>query len=198
MQWTNGYAESVYSFANTINTHEGGMHEEGLKKALTNVLNRYARTKGLLKEKDDNLIGEDVREGLVCDHLRQAPRSAVRGPDEDEARQRVHALAGRDHRERAVRRVARGASHRGHAASCRRSQQAAKARLGRQAGARPHPPEVVPGRRQRCPASSPTASSTIPGSCELYIVEGDSAGGSAKGAQEPCDARPSCPSAARS
>ena len=48
MQWTNGYSESVYSFANTINTHEGGMHEEGLKKSLTNVLNRYARTKGIL------------------------------------------------------------------------------------------------------------------------------------------------------
>ena len=61
-----GYAESVYSFANTINTHEGGMHEEGLKKSLTNVLNRYARAKGLLKEKDDNLIGEDVREGLIA------------------------------------------------------------------------------------------------------------------------------------
>src|SRR5204862_7448152 len=51
---------------NTINTHEGGMHEEGLKKALTNVLNRYARTKGLLKEKEENLIGEDVREGLIA------------------------------------------------------------------------------------------------------------------------------------
>ena len=66
MQWTNAYSESVYSFANTINTHEGGMHEEGFKKSLTNVLNRYARTKGVLKEKDDNLIGEDVREGLIA------------------------------------------------------------------------------------------------------------------------------------
>ena len=66
MQWNTGYTESLYSFANTINTHEGGMHEEGLKKALTNVLNRYARAKGLLKEKDDNLIGEDVREGLIA------------------------------------------------------------------------------------------------------------------------------------
>src|SRR5262249_29694926 len=66
MQWTAGYAESVYSFANTINTHEGGMHEEGFKKSLTNVLNRYARAKGLLKEKEENLIGEDVREGLIA------------------------------------------------------------------------------------------------------------------------------------
>src|SRR6185437_12408675 len=66
LQWNNSYAESFHSFANTINTHEGGMHEEGLKKSLTNVLNRYARSKGLLKEKEDNLIGEDVREGLVA------------------------------------------------------------------------------------------------------------------------------------
>ena len=78
--------ESVYSFANTINTHEGGMHEEGFKKSLTNVLNRYARAKGLLKEKDENLIGEDVREGPHRDHLREAAGAAVRGTDEDEAR----------------------------------------------------------------------------------------------------------------
>ena len=66
MQWNDGYTESFYSFANTINTHEGGMHEEGLKKSLTNVLNRYARAKGLVKEKEENLIGEDVREGLIA------------------------------------------------------------------------------------------------------------------------------------
>src|SRR4029453_17956990 len=65
MQWNGGYAESIHTFANTINTHEGGMHEEGLKKALTNVINRYARDKALLKEKEDNLLGEDVREGLI-------------------------------------------------------------------------------------------------------------------------------------
>jgi DNA gyrase subunit B len=64
-QWNTGYAESLHSFANTINTHEGGTHEEGLRKALTNVINRYARGKGLLKEKDPNLEGDDVREGLT-------------------------------------------------------------------------------------------------------------------------------------
>ncbi len=66
MQWNAGYAESLHSFANTINTHEGGTHEEGLRKALTNVINRYARGKGLLKEKDANLEGDDVREGLTA------------------------------------------------------------------------------------------------------------------------------------
>src|SRR5204863_333705 len=66
MQWNLGYAESLHTFANTINTHEGGMHEEGFKKALTNVINRYARDKGLLKEREENLIGEDIREGLTA------------------------------------------------------------------------------------------------------------------------------------
>jgi DNA gyrase subunit B len=66
MQWNAGFAESLHSFANTINTHEGGTHEEGLKKALTNVINRHARTKSLLKEKDPNLEGDDVREGLTA------------------------------------------------------------------------------------------------------------------------------------
>jgi DNA gyrase subunit B len=66
LQWNTGYADSIHSFANTINTHEGGTHEEGLKKALTNVINRYARGKGLLKEKDSNLEGDDVREGLTA------------------------------------------------------------------------------------------------------------------------------------
>src|SRR6266498_4671880 len=66
MQWNAGYAESIHTFANTINTHEGGMHEEGFKKALSNVINRYARAKGLLKEKEENLIGEDIREGLTA------------------------------------------------------------------------------------------------------------------------------------
>ncbi|MGH2691851.1 MAG: DNA topoisomerase subunit B, partial [Actinomycetota bacterium] len=65
MQWNTAYSESLHSFANTINTHEGGTHEEGLKKALTNVINRYARGKGLLKEKDPNLEGDDAREGLT-------------------------------------------------------------------------------------------------------------------------------------
>ncbi|HEX3425586.1 MAG TPA: DNA gyrase subunit B [Acidimicrobiales bacterium] len=66
LQWNTGYYEGIHSFANGISTHEGGMHEEGFKKALTNVINRYARSKGALKEKDDNLLGEDIREGLTA------------------------------------------------------------------------------------------------------------------------------------
>ncbi|HEY7133937.1 MAG TPA: ATP-binding protein, partial [Acidimicrobiia bacterium] len=66
MQWNTGYHEALHSFANNIATTEGGMHEEGFKKALTNVVNRYARSKNLLKEKDENLLGEDIREGLTA------------------------------------------------------------------------------------------------------------------------------------
>jgi DNA gyrase subunit B len=66
MQWNNSYAESVFSFANNINTHEGGSHLSGFRSALTATINRVARDKGLLKEKEDNLEGEDVREGLAA------------------------------------------------------------------------------------------------------------------------------------
>ena len=72
MQYTNGYNENIYSFVNNINTHDGGTHEEGVRRALTRVINSYARTKGLLKEKDESLTGEDVKEGLTmivsCKH----------------------------------------------------------------------------------------------------------------------------------
>ena len=66
MQWNTGYYEGLHSFANNIATTEGGMHEEGFKKALTNAVNKYGRARGFLKEKDDNLLGEDIREGLTA------------------------------------------------------------------------------------------------------------------------------------
>ena len=66
MQWNAGYSESVHTFANTINTHEGGTHEEGFRAALTTVVNKYAKDKKLLKEKDANLTGDDIREGLAA------------------------------------------------------------------------------------------------------------------------------------
>jgi DNA gyrase subunit B len=66
MQWNASYQESIFSFANNINTHEGGSHMSGFRSALTRTLNRYAREKGMLKEKDENLTGEDIREGLTA------------------------------------------------------------------------------------------------------------------------------------
>ena len=66
MQWNTGYSESVYTFANTINTHEGGTHEEGFRSALTSLVNKFCREWGVLKEKEPNLTGEDIREGLTA------------------------------------------------------------------------------------------------------------------------------------
>ena len=66
LQWNTGFYEGIHSFANGITTAEGGMHEEGFKKALTNAVNKYARAKNLLKEKEENLLGEDIREGLTA------------------------------------------------------------------------------------------------------------------------------------
>ena len=66
MQWNSGYSEAVLAFANNINTHEGGTHLDGFKNALTRTINDYARRQGILKEKDDNLSGEDIREGLTA------------------------------------------------------------------------------------------------------------------------------------
>lgn len=72
MQYNTGYTENIYSFVNNINTHDGGTHEEGVKRALTRVINSYARKSGILKEKDDSLTGDDVKEGLTmiisCKH----------------------------------------------------------------------------------------------------------------------------------
>jgi DNA gyrase subunit B len=66
LQWTTAYSESVHTYANTINTHEGGTHEEGFRAAMTSLINRYAREKNIIKEKDDNLTGDDIREGLTA------------------------------------------------------------------------------------------------------------------------------------
>lgn len=86
MQWTTAYSEAVHTFANTISTTEGGTHEEGFRAALTSLVNRYARDKGILKDKDENLSGDDVREGLtaVISVKLTNPR---RRPDQDQARQ---------------------------------------------------------------------------------------------------------------
>ena len=86
MQWNSSYAESVYTFANTINTAEGGTHEEGFRSALTSIVNRYASDQKLLRDKDENLTGEDVREGLAAIIHVKLAEPAVRGADQDQAR----------------------------------------------------------------------------------------------------------------
>jgi DNA gyrase subunit B len=183
MQWTTGYAESVYSFANTINTHEGGMHEEGFKKSLTNVLNRYARTKGVLKEKDDNLIGEDVREGLIA-----IVSVKLKDPQfEGQTKTKLGNASMRSLVETTVN--ARFAEwleeHPGEAKRIvQKSQSAAKARLAaKQARDLTRRKSFLEG--GSLPGKLADCQLNDPGSCELYIVEGDSAGGSAKSARNP-------------
>ena len=183
MQWNAGYSESVYSFANTINTHEGGMHEEGFKKSLTNVLNRYARTKGVLKEKDDNLIGEDVREGLIA-----IVSVKLKDPQfEGQTKTKLGNASMRSLVETTVNaQLAEWLEeHPGEAKRIvEKSQAAAKARMAaKQARDLTRRKSFLeggslPGKLADCQLSDP-------GSCELYIVEGDSAGGSAKSARNP-------------
>ena len=182
MQWTTAYTESLYSFANTINTHEGGMHEEGLKKALTNVLNRWARAKGLLKEKEDNLIGEDVREGLIA-----ILSVKLRDPQfEGQTKTKLGNASMRSLVETTVN--AQLATwleeHPGDAKRAfAKASGAAKARIAaRQARDLTRRKSFLesgslPGKLADCQLSDPA-------SCELYIVEGNSAGGSAKSARD--------------
>jgi DNA gyrase subunit B len=182
LQWNAGYTESFYSFANTINTHEGGMHEEGLKKALTNVINRYARNKGLTKEKEENLIGEDVREGLTA-----ILSVKLRDPQfEGQTKTKLGNASIRSMVETTVNsQLATWLEE--HPADARRivnkATAAAKARLAaRQARDLTRRKSFLesgslPGKLADCQLTDPAL-------CELYIVEGNSAGGSAKSARD--------------
>jgi DNA gyrase subunit B len=182
MQWNSGYAESIHTFANTINTHEGGMHEEGFKKALTNVVNRYARDKGLLKEKEENLIGEDIREGLTA-----IVAVKLREPQfEGQTKTKLGNTEMRSFVETTVNEQLKTwfEEHPGEAKRILlKCSQAAKARLAaRQARDLTRRKGLLessslPGKLADCQLSDPEV-------CEIFIVEGDSAGGSAKQARE--------------
>jgi DNA gyrase subunit B len=181
LQWNTGYAESIHSFANTINTHEGGMHEEGLKKALTNVINRYARTKGQLKEKEENFIGEDVREGLIG-----IVSVKLREPQfEGQTKTKLGNTAMRSMVETTVNdHLATWLEE--HPGDAKRivvkCSQSAKARLAARAARDATRRKglldtTLPGKLADCQSTDASVS-------ELFIVEGDSAGGSAKQARD--------------
>ncbi|WP_329069786.1 DNA topoisomerase (ATP-hydrolyzing) subunit B [Amycolatopsis sp. NBC_01480] len=178
MQWNNGFTPSVYTFANTINTIEGGTHEEGFRAALTRVVNSYAREKKLLKEKDANLTGDDVREGLAAIVSIKLAEPQFEGQTKtklgnSEAKTFVQQQSNEWLADWFERNPSEAKTIITKSISSAQARMAArKARdLVRRKGAL----EIggLPGKLKDC-------RSTNPGECELYIVEGDSAGGSAK------------------
>ncbi|MGC5627822.1 DNA topoisomerase (ATP-hydrolyzing) subunit B [Georgenia sp. Z1344] len=183
MQWTGGYSESVHTYANTINTTEGGTHEEGFRSAMTSVINKYARDKGLLKEKDDNLTGDDVREGLTAVISVKLGEPQFEGQTKTklgntEARTYVqtqvysqvadwldqHPNEGRD----VIRKAQSAAAAR---LAARKAREATRRKTVLESAS-------MPGKLKDC-------SSKDPRECEIFIVEGDSAGGSAVGGRDP-------------
>ncbi|WP_433248168.1 DNA topoisomerase (ATP-hydrolyzing) subunit B [Streptosporangium sp. CA-135522] len=184
MQWNNSYSESVYTFANTINTAEGGTHEEGFRAALTSIVNRYAREQKFLKEgKDDNLAGEDIREGLTAIISVKLADPQFEGQTKTklgntEAKSFVQ-KACNDHLRDWFERNPGEAKD-----IINKSLQASRARLAaRQARDLTRRKSLLesgsglPGKLADCQWSDPEK-------CELFIVEGDSAGGSAKGGRD--------------
>ncbi len=183
MQWTTAYSESVHTYANTINTHEGGTHEEGFRAALTTLVNRYAREKGLLKEKEENLSGDDVREGLTAVVSIKLGEPQFEGQTKTklgntEAKSFVQKVTGEflgDWFER----------NPGQAKDViRKAQFAASARLAaRKAREQTRRKGLLesggmPGKLKDCQSKDPSLS-------EIFIVEGDSAGGSAVQGRNP-------------
>jgi DNA gyrase subunit B len=183
LQWNTTYYESIHSFANGIATIEGGMHEEGFKKALTNTVNKYAREKQLLKEKDDNLLGEDIREGLTA-----IISVRLREPQfEGQTKAKLGNVSIRSLVERATNeRFAEWLEE--HPTEARQIVQkailAARARVAaRQARELTRRKTLLEG--AGLPGKLADCSSRDPRECELFIVEGNSAGGSAISARDP-------------
>ncbi|MCF3173153.1 DNA topoisomerase (ATP-hydrolyzing) subunit B [Streptomyces sioyaensis] len=183
MQWNTQYSEGVYSFANTIHTHEGGTHEEGFRAALTGLINRYARDKKLLREKDDNLTGEDIREGLTAIISVKLGEPQFEGQTKTklgntEAKTFVQKVV-HEHLTDWLDRNPNEAAD-----IVRKGIQAATARVAarkaRDLTRRKGLLETasLPGKLSDCQSNDPTK-------CEIFIVEGDSAGGSAKSGRNP-------------
>jgi DNA gyrase subunit B len=183
MQWNTGFYEGIHSFANNIATTEGGMHEEGFKKSLTNVVNRYARAKGQLKEKDPNLLGEDIREGLTA-----ILSVKLRNPQfEGQTKAKLGNTEMRSQVERATNeKLADWLEE--HPTEARqalaKANQAAKARVAaRQARDLTRRKSLLES--SAMPGKLADCSSKDSAQCEIFIVEGDSAGGPAKRARNP-------------
>lgn len=113
MQWNASYASSVHTFANTINTHEGGTHEEGFRAALTNTVNRWGETWGLVKKKEDRVSGDDIREGLTAIISIKLAEPQFEGPDQDQTRQHRGQVVRAEGPQRPVGRLVRTQPRRG-------------------------------------------------------------------------------------
>jgi DNA gyrase subunit B len=181
MQWNSSYQESIFSFANNINTHEGGSHLSGFRAALTRTLNAYARNKSLLKEKDDNLAGEDVREGLTAvisvklhdpqfegQTKTKLGNPPIRGLVEETVNRKLSEYFEENPAD--ARRVISKAIDAARARSAAR-----KARDLTRKSALEN--STLPGKLADCTVKDPTLA-------EIFVVEGDSAGGSAKQARD--------------
>jgi len=183
MQWTNAYTESVHTYANTINTHEGGTHEEGFRTAITSLLNKYARANNLLKEKDENLSGDDVREGLTAvisiklsePQFEGQTKTKLGNTEAKAFTQKIVNDKLGDWLERnppAAKEIVRKAIQAAAARMAARKAREATRRKGLlESGG-------MPGKLRDCSSRDPALS-------EIYIVEGDSAGGSAVSGRDP-------------
>ncbi|MDP4816140.1 MAG: DNA topoisomerase (ATP-hydrolyzing) subunit B [Pontimonas sp.] len=183
MQWTTAYSESVHTYANTINTHEGGTHEEGFRAALTTLVNKYARSTGLLKEKDENLTGDDVREGLTAVVSVKLGEPQFEGQTKTklgntEAKSFVQKVTGEHLGDWFERNPAQGKD------VVRKAVQASAARIAaRKAREQTRRKGLLesggmPGKLKDCQSKDAAIS-------EIFLVEGDSAGGSAVSGRNP-------------
>ncbi|MEV6215458.1 DNA topoisomerase (ATP-hydrolyzing) subunit B [Nocardia sp. NPDC058379] len=182
MQWNSGYSESVHTFANTINTHEGGTHEEGFRAALTTVVNKYAKEKKLLKEKDGNLTGDDIREGLAAIVSVKVGEPQFEGQTKTKlGNTEVKSFVQRACNEHlthwfeanpadAKTIVQKAVSSAQARVAARKARELVRRKSATDLGG-------LPGKLADCRSKDPSK-------CEIYIVEGDSAGGSAKSGRD--------------
>ena len=183
MQWNASYTESVHTFANVINTAEGGTHEEGFRAALTSVVNRYARDQKLLKEKEPNLTGEDVREGLTAIVSIKLAEPQFEGQTKTKlgntaAKSFVQTVTNDHLRDWFDRNPGEAKD------IINKASQAARARIAaRQARDLTRRKSLL--ETSSLPGKLADCQSTDPAKSEIYVVEGDSAGGSAKGGRDP-------------
>jgi DNA gyrase subunit B len=182
MQWNAGYSESVHTFANTINTHEGGTHEEGFRAALTTVVNKYAKDKKLLKEKDANLTGDDIREGLAAVISVKVAEPQFEGQTKTklgntEVKSFVQKICNEQLSHWFEANPAEAKTVVNKAVSSAQARMAA--RKARELVRRKSATDIggLPGKLADCRSTDPRLS-------EVYVVEGDSAGGSAKSGRD--------------